>query len=47
MGVAGYIVLTYKFHKAGKRWTAQCQELSTATFGRALLEAQKRLKEEV
>ncbi len=47
MGVAGYIVLTYKFHKAGKRWTAHCEKLGTATFGRSLLEAQKRLEEAV
>ena len=47
MDIAGYVVLTLKFHKAGRRWTAYCEELGTATFGRSLPEADKRLKEAV
>jgi predicted RNase H-like HicB family nuclease len=43
----GYVVLTLKFHKKGRRWTAYCEELGTATFGRSLPEADKRLKEAV
>jgi len=43
----GYVVLTYKFGKEGKRWTAYCEELGTATFGRSLPEAQRRLEEAV
>jgi len=43
----GYIVVTAKFSKEGKKWTAYCEELGTATFGRSLLEAQERLKEAV
>jgi len=43
----GYVVLTYKFHKVNKRWTAYCEELGTATFGRSLPEAEKRLGEAV
>lgn len=47
MATAGYVVLTFKFHKLGKRWTAQCEELGTATFGRSLYEAGKKLREAV
>lgn len=43
----GYIVLTYKYQKEGKRWTAYCEELSTAVFGRSLVEAERRLEEAV
>lgn len=43
----GYIVLTFRFCKEDKRWTAYCGELGTATFGRSLLEADKRIKEAV
>jgi predicted RNase H-like HicB family nuclease len=43
----GYVVLTLKFHKQGRRWTAYCEELGTATFGRSLPEADQRLKEAV
>ena len=34
-----------KFQKVNKRWTAYCEELGTATFGRSLPEADKKLKE--
>jgi len=44
---AGYILVTFKFRKEGKRWTAYCEELGTATFCRSLPEAQKRLEEAV
>lgn len=47
MANSGYVVLTYKFRKIDKRWTAYCEELGTATFGRSLPEAEKRLKEAV
>ena len=47
MSGKGYVVLTYKFNRVGKRWTAYCEELSTATFGRSLPEAEKRLHEAV
>ncbi len=43
----GYIVLTYKYGQEGSRWTACCEELGTATFGRSLPEAEKRLEEAV
>ena len=47
MATAGYIVLTLKFRKVDRRWTAYCEELGTATFGRSLPEADKKLKEAV
>ena len=43
----GYIVLTYRFEKLPKRWTANCEELGTATFGRSLPEAERKLDEAV
>ena len=47
MAAAGYVVLTLKFRKVDKRWTGYCEELGTATFGRSLPEADKRLKEAI
>jgi predicted RNase H-like HicB family nuclease len=47
MATSGYVVLTYKFRKLERRWTAYCEELGTATFGRSLPEAEKRLEEAV
>ena len=47
MKTRGYVVLTLKFHKQGRRWTALCEELGTATFGRSLPEADQRLKEAI
>jgi predicted RNase H-like HicB family nuclease len=41
------VVLTLKFQKQGRRWTAYCEELGTATFGRSLPEADQRLKEAI
>jgi len=45
MNTKGYVVLTYEFGREGRRWTAHCKELGTATFGRSLPEAQRRLSE--
>jgi predicted RNase H-like HicB family nuclease len=42
-----YLPLTLEFQKQGKRWTAYCDELGTATFGRSLFEAKCRLKEAI
>lgn len=47
MNYRGYVVLTYEFGKDGKKWTAHCKELGTATFGRSLPQAQRRLREVV
>ena len=47
MKTRGYVVLTLKFQKQDRRWTALCEELGTATFGRSLPEADQRLKEAI
>lgn len=47
MGAKGYVVLTYQFQKEGNRWTAYCEELGTATFGRSIPEADRKLDEAV
>lgn len=47
MAVTGYIVVTVAFRRVGRRWTAYCEELGTATFGRSLPEAERRIKEAV
>ena len=47
MASSSYVVLTLKFQKVGRRWTAYCEELGTAMFGRSLPEADKRIKEAV
>lgn len=45
--MAGYIVVTLEFRKEERRWVAYCEELGTATFGRSIPEAEKKLKEAV
>jgi predicted RNase H-like HicB family nuclease len=47
MKTSGYIAVTLKFVKEGKRWTAYCVELGTATFGRSIQEANERIREAV
>jgi len=47
MQAKGYIVLTYRFQKEGKRWVSYCDELGTAAFGRSLPESERRLEEAV
>ena len=42
-----YIAVTLKFQKEGRRWTAFCEELGTATYGRTIQEALVRIKEAV
>jgi len=44
---SGYIAVTLKFKKEGRRWTALCEELGTASYGRSLPEAETRIKEAV
>ncbi len=43
----GYIILTVKFEKEGNRWTAECLELGTATFGRSINEAKEKISEAI
>lgn len=45
--IIGYVVLTVTFRKLDKRWTAYCEELGTATFGRTLPEAKERIEETI
>lgn len=47
MAATGYIILTVQFRKEGRRWTARCLELGTATFGRSLEEAKSRMEEAI
>ena len=42
-----FIIVTGEFHKETRRWTAECPELGTATFGRSLPEAEERLLEAI
>lgn len=47
MPAVGYIVVTFEFRREGRRWVAYCEELGTATFGRSIPEAEKKLEEAV
>ena len=47
MQTQGYVILTFEFRKSGRRWTAYCRELGTATFGRSLTDAENKLDEAV
>lgn len=47
MPAAGYIAVTFEFRKEGRRWVACCDELGTATFGRSIPEAERKLEEAV
>lgn len=43
----GYITLTFEFYKEGKKWVSTCVELGTSTFGRSILDAERKLDEAV
>jgi predicted RNase H-like HicB family nuclease len=43
----GFVILTGVFRREGKWVTAECTELGTATFGRSLEEADKKLREAI
>ena len=47
MQTQGYVILTFEFRKSGRRWTAYCRKLGTATFGRSLTDAENKLDEAV
>lgn len=47
MPAEGYIAVTFEFRKEGRRWVACCEELGTATYGRSIPEAEKKLEEAV
>jgi predicted RNase H-like HicB family nuclease len=44
---SGYIRLTYEFYKENNKWVAICNELGTSTFGRSILDAERKLDEAV
>ena len=35
----GFVILTMPFRQDGRRWTGECLELRTATYGRTLKQA--------
>lgn len=47
MPAVGYIAVTFEFRKEDRRWVAYCEELGTATFGRSIPEAERKLKEAI
>jgi predicted RNase H-like HicB family nuclease len=47
MANAGDLTLTLEFHNEGRKWSAHCKELGTATFGHSLRDAQERIIEAV
>jgi hypothetical protein len=47
MANAGDLTLTLEFRNQGRKWTAHCKELGTATFGHSLRDAQERIIEAV
>lgn len=47
MGTVGFVIVTAEFRREGKRLTAFCPELGTATFGRSLPEAERKLREAI
>ncbi len=45
MPTKGFVILTLLFRQEGKRWTGECLELGTATYGRTLKQVQAELAE--
>ncbi|MDD5191197.1 MAG: hypothetical protein PHE50_09175 [Dehalococcoidales bacterium] len=43
--IAGYIVLTCKFHREGKQWVGENEELGVSSFGSSFEDANESLKE--
>ena len=43
--VLGYVILTLAFRQEGRRWTGECLELGTATFGCTLKEVREEVLE--
>ena len=41
----GFVILTMAFRQDGRRWTGECLELGTATYGRTLKQASDELHE--
>ncbi len=47
MKARGYIIVTCIFKKEDNRWTGNCKELGTVSFGRSISEAAKHMKEAI
>lgn len=45
MPAEGFVILTLAFRQDGRRWTGECLELGTATYGRTLKQARDELNE--
>src|SRR3954452_23924435 len=45
MGNAGIVVLTLMFRQENRRWTGECVELGTTTYGRTLRQTHDELVE--
>ena len=45
MPAEGFVILTLAFRQEGRRWTGECLELGTATYGRTLKQASDELHE--
>lgn len=45
MSPEGFVILTLAFRQDGRRWTGECLELGTATYGRTLKQARDELNE--
>ncbi len=43
----GYIILTIRLREEGDKWTAECLELGTATFGESMDDAEHTLYEAI
>jgi predicted RNase H-like HicB family nuclease len=47
MKAAGYILVTFSFHKEGNKWVGYCEELGTSTYGYSLPLVQTQLQEAI
>ena len=45
MPADGFVILTLAFRQDGRRWTGECLELGTATYGRTLKQTRDELNE--
>ncbi len=45
MPAEGFVILTLGFRQEGRRWTGECLELGTATYGRSLNQVKDELHE--
>ncbi len=43
MSRRSFVVLRLLFRRDGRRWTGECLELGTATYGRTLMQVEREL----